>query len=235
LELQAPVVDFPCSARTPLNYVSRSPELQNPAPVAIHFDLVEGEASGQQDDFQTQPLALDRSQRDKSPELIFERVPCTKGTGNEISLSLPFKKSLRFSKIDLNGQKQTYLTDNRFSNYSLPEKEVPEKEVSEKKEEPEAEQSKVVEVPAVIEESERLGEFVITEEKRVEEAIPEQIIVPVEAKFEETEKVLIVEVENKTKKKRGKKAEPLPSHIFIQQGNYINIFIFTSIKFKTIN
>ncbi|CAB3379567.1 Hypothetical predicted protein [Cloeon dipterum] len=126
--------------------------------------------------------------RDKSPEVMFERLPCEK------TVSLPFKKSLRFPKIDLNCQKQ--VLEKRLANAAIPVQEEPKLcLVEDKKEVEETSQENIVET------------------ERPEEAttdIPKES----EVHVEQNEASSAI----KTKKKRGKKAEPLPSHIQVQKG-----------------
>jgi hypothetical protein len=157
---------------------------------------------------QTQPLALNYrpslpihdtpehpnqtplEQRSKSPELIFERVPCGRGGGGDKTVSLPFKKSLRFSKVNLAG-------DRNFCSFS-------------QKQEP----SITVEEPAVKIDCETEKEDVAKDD-----AAEEKVETPVTPPETENRAVQMVEkTENKSKKKRGKQAVPLPSHIIVQDG-----------------
>jgi len=156
---------------------------------------------------QTQPLALNYRtslpshntpehpnqtplvQRSKSPELIFERVPCGRGGGGDNTVSLPFKKSLRFSKVNLAG-------DRNFCTFSSQMQEP----------------SKSVEEPTVKIDSEK-------EEVAKDDVVEEKVETPVTPPETENRAVQMVEkTENKSKKKRGKQAVPLPSHIIVQDG-----------------
>lgn len=178
--------------------------------------LVDGQLDvPQQPMEQTQPLALSCRpfqpshnlqeppnqtllvQRSKSPELIFERVPCGRGGGGDKTVSLPFKKSLRFSKVDLNGQIHNLAAgDRNFCTFGSSQKQEP---------------SKTVEEPVVKIDLEKEAVTKNDAEGKVE--TPEK---PPET---ENRAVLKVEkTENKSKKKRGKQAVPLPSHIIVQDG-----------------
>ncbi|XP_059487668.1 zinc finger protein 684-like [Neocloeon triangulifer] len=137
---------------------------------------------------QQQPLDLKSGEspvppliRDKSPEVMFERLP------SEKTASLPFKKSLRFPKIDLNGQKQ--VLERRFAS-APPEA----KEEQSKQPGPEVDSSQQTQASAL-----RIG--------NVKEAAVQVSPEVIEKSTEPTDK-----------KKRGKKAEPLPGHIKVQEG-----------------
>lgn len=158
---------------------------------------------------QTQPLALNcrpsipepsiqmpSVQRAESPELIFERLPCSRGGGGEKSVSLPFKKSLRFSKVDLNGQVHNLASDRNYCTFSSTQKQEP---------------SKIAEASVVKIDSVSDAEAKGDAEEKVE--TPEK---PTETETRAIQKV--EKTESKSKKKRGKQAEPLPSHIIVQDG-----------------
>ena len=114
-------------------------------------------------------------------------------------MSLPFKKSLRFSKVDLNGQIHNLAGDRSFCPFSSSQKQEPIKSVE----------------PIVKIDSEKQAVIVKGDaEEKVETAEK-----PPETENRAVQKV--EKTENKSKKKRGKQAVPLPSHIIVQDGKFL--------------